>query len=67
VAVAFTDKCDAKKIIGTAVNMKADDVIDRFWPRMTADKIIQCSTYVENSVERAELKEIVTQILKLVR
>ncbi|TXH13579.1 MAG: OLD family endonuclease [Hyphomicrobiaceae bacterium] len=67
VAVAFTDKCDAKKIIGAGVNMKADDVIDRFWPRMTADQIIRCSTYFENGVERAELKEIVTQLLTLVR
>lgn len=67
VAVAFTDKCDAKKIIGAAVNMKADDVIDRFWPRMTADQMIRCSTYIENGVERAELKEIVTRILNLIR
>lgn len=67
VAVEFTDTCDAKKIIGTAVNMKADDVIDRFWPRMTADQIIRCSTYVENSVERAELKDLVTGLLTLVR
>ena len=67
VAVEFTDTCDAKKIIGAAVNMKADDVIDRFWPRMTADQIIRCSTYVENSVERAELKELVTRLLTLVR
>lgn len=29
VNVVFTDTCDAKKIIGNAVNMKPDDVIDR--------------------------------------
>ncbi|MDR7331808.1 AAA family ATPase [Roseateles asaccharophilus] len=65
-AVAFTDTCDAKKIIGAAVSMKADDVIDRFWPRMTADQILRRSTYIENDVERIELKELVTQLLTLV-
>lgn len=67
VTVNFTDMCDAKKIIGNAVNMKPDDVIDRFWPRMTADQIIRRSTYLDGGVERAELKELVIQILALVR
>lgn len=67
VAVAFTDTCDAKKIIGTAVNMKPDDVTDRFWPRMTAEQIIRRSSYVEDGVERVELQDLITQILALVR
>lgn len=67
VAVAFTDTCDAKKIIGTAVNMKPDDVTDRFWPRMTAEQIIRRSSYVEDGVERIELQDLITQILALVR
>ncbi len=38
VAVTFTDTCYAKKIIGRAVGMKPDNVLDKFWPRMTAGK-----------------------------
>lgn len=67
VKVDFTDTCDAKKIIGNSVNMKPDDVIDRFWPVMTADRIMTRSTYTENGIERAELKDLVTQLLTLVR
>lgn len=32
--ITFTDTCDAKKIIGNAVGMKPDNVIDHFWPSM---------------------------------
>lgn len=67
VAVVFTDTCDAKKIIGIAAKMKADDVVDRFWPNMTADQIIRRSTYKEDGVDRAELKELVERVLNLVR
>lgn len=63
--VAFTDTCDAKKIIGNAVGMKPDDVIDKFWPRMTAEQIIQRSMYEEEGNERSELKELVAQLTVL--
>lgn len=64
--VTFTDTCDAKKIIGKAVGMKPDDVIDKFWPLMTATQIIDRSTYHENGVDRAELKDLLENLLKLV-
>ncbi|CAM5208389.1 hypothetical protein OURE66S_03599 [Oligella ureolytica] len=63
--IAFTDTCDAKKLIGNATNVKPDDVIDRFWPLMNAEKIIQCSTYQAENVERSELKELVTGMMAL--
>ncbi|WP_208944363.1 TOPRIM nucleotidyl transferase/hydrolase domain-containing protein [Paracidovorax avenae] len=66
VIVAFTDTCDAKKIIGAAISMKPDDVSDRFWPSMTAERIIQRSSYVEDGVEHVELKKLITQLLALV-
>ncbi|HEH9403017.1 TPA: AAA family ATPase [Aeromonas salmonicida] len=65
VRVAFTDTCDAKKIIGHAIGMKPDDVIDRFWPRMTAEQIIQCSLYRDDEVEKSELKELVQRVVAL--
>jgi len=66
IRVAFTDTCDAKKIIGKAVGIKADDVIDKLWPLMTAEQILHRSTYRENDDDRAELKELLENLLKLV-
>lgn len=63
--VAFTDTCDAKKIIGNAVGMKPDDVIDKFWPRMTADQILQRSLFQDNETEKSELKELLSRLLAL--
>lgn len=65
--VTFTDTCDAKKIIGKAVGMKPDDVIDRFWPLMTAEKIINRSNY-EHQQEGgvSELIELSKNLLALV-
>jgi len=65
VNVSFTDTCDAKKIIGNATGMKPDDVIDRFWPSMTAEKIIQRSLYQIDGIEKSELKEIVGRLIAL--
>ncbi|GAB5606527.1 AAA family ATPase [Sideroxyarcus sp. TK5] len=65
VHVDFTDTCDAKKIIGNAVGMKSDDVIDRFWPRMTAEQIIARSLYRDDGNEKSELKELVANLLAL--
>lgn len=65
VNVVFTGTCDAKKIIGNAVGMKPDDVIDRFWPRMTAEKIIERSLYHSDGAERSELKEVIERLIAL--
>ncbi|WP_176015477.1 AAA family ATPase [Burkholderia sp. BCC0398] len=66
VRVEFTDTCDAKKIIGQAIRVKPDDVMDRFWPLMTAEQIIQCSTYQEGGEQRSEIKSLIESILMLV-
>ncbi|UVM05087.1 AAA family ATPase [Pseudomonas laurylsulfatiphila] len=64
--VAYTDTCDAKKIIGNAVGMKPDDVIDRFWPVMTAEQILERSKYQDNGEDRSEIKELIENLLALV-
>lgn len=64
--VEFTDTCDAKKIIGNAIGMKPDDVIDKFWPRMTAEQIIQRSLYLDDGTEKSELKELVVRLAGLI-
>lgn len=66
VLVSFTDTCDAKKIIGQAVGFKADDVIDRLWPLMNSEQIIQRSAYGEGDQRRSELKELLENLLTLV-
>lgn len=63
--VAYTDTCDAKKIIGQATRMKTDDVIDRFWPLMTAEKIVQQSIFEEDGIQKVELQELMVKLLEL--
>jgi hypothetical protein len=66
IRVAFSDMCDAKKIIGSAARINPNDVIDRFWPLMTADQILQRSSYRENDLDRSELKELIESLETLV-
>jgi hypothetical protein len=66
VQVSFTDTCDAKRIIGKAVGMKGDDLIDKLWPHMTAEQILQRSMYQEGDEQRSELKELIENLLVLV-
>jgi predicted ATP-dependent endonuclease of OLD family len=64
--VAFTDTCDAKKIIGNAMNMKPDDVIEKIWMKMSAERILQRSAFADPAGDRHEIKEVVCSILGLV-
>ena len=64
--VAYTDICDARKIIGNTVGMKPDDVIDRFWHLMTVDNILERSKYDEQGEEKYEVVELFRQIISLV-
>lgn len=59
VQVAYTDRCDAKKIIAAEAGMKKDDVLERLWLKMTAEQIVKMSEYEENGEKRIELVEIV--------
>ncbi|API50578.1 OLD family endonuclease [Rhizobium leguminosarum] len=65
VPVTFTETCDAKKIIGNAAGVKPDDVIERFWPHMTADKIIARSQFQDGVETRSEMKDVVESLLSL--
>ncbi|WP_397452043.1 AAA family ATPase [Pseudomonas sp. NA-150] len=66
VEVSFTETCDAKKIIGKAVSIKADDVIDKLWPLMSSEQILQCSMYQDNGKERSELQDLIRNLVALV-
>lgn len=65
VRVNFTDTCDAKKIIGKAVGIKGDDLIDKLWPHMTAEQMLQRSMYQEGTEQRSELKDLIESLLEL--
>lgn len=65
--IAYTDTCDAKKIIGAATLKRQEDVLERFWQLMTAEHIRQVERYVdEDGVVRFELTEILVDLLELV-
>lgn len=65
VSVNFSDTCDAKKIIGKAINIKPDNVIDKLWPLMNSDMILENCKYKENGEIHYELKELIINFLKL--
>jgi hypothetical protein len=48
------------------VGIKGDDLIDKLWPHMTAEQILQRSMYQEGAEQRSELKELVENLLALV-
>jgi predicted ATP-dependent endonuclease of OLD family len=65
--VAYTDTCDAKKIIGTATLKRQDSVLEKFWQLMTVEHIRQVERYEdENGDERFELTEILSDLLTLI-
>src|SRR5690606_33510205 len=64
--VTYTDTCDAKAIISAETKVGKNDVIGRFWPSMTAEKIRSMSAYQDGDVQRYELQEILSEMLELV-
>lgn len=63
--IEYTDTCDAKKIIATALTVRKDDVLERFWPRMTAEQIKERSKYNDDGTERCEILEIIQTVSQL--
>lgn len=63
VTVNYTDTCDAKKIIAKATKKRPEDVLERFWPLMSADQIIFRSKYVEGEIEKIEMIEIIQSVI----
>ncbi|GAB4198900.1 MAG: AAA family ATPase [Wenzhouxiangellaceae bacterium] len=62
IEINYTDTCDAKKIIATALTIRKDDVLERFWPRMNADQIMKQSEYLDGQVIKHEIKEILEEV-----
>ncbi|MDN3221993.1 AAA family ATPase [Pseudomonas nunensis] len=66
VRVVFTDTCDAKKLIGQALRVSANDVLDQLWPRMSANQILLRSTYRDGDLEKSEIQDLLRNILALI-
>lgn len=67
IKIDYTDTCDAKKIIATALTVRKDDVLERFWPMMTAEQIKRSSKYCgDDGVDRYEIQEIIQTVSQLV-
>lgn len=63
----YGDREDAKKLIALATVRRPDDVLERFWPRMTTEQIRQVEAYVDGlGVERFEFTELLNEVLELV-
>ncbi|MEQ6918478.1 AAA family ATPase [Halomonas aquatica] len=63
--IEYTDTCDAKKKIATALTVRKDDVLERFWPKMTAEQIKERSKYNDDGIERCEILEIIQRVSQL--
>lgn len=62
----YSEKCDAKKIIGAALKVRPADVLERFWPKMTLEHIRQVEHFQDDDGnDRYELTEIIQSFLKL--
>ncbi|MEW7860001.1 AAA family ATPase [Pseudomonas chlororaphis] len=66
VRVVFTDTCDAKKLIGQALRVSANDVLDQLWPRMSASQILLRSTYRDGDQDKSEIQDLLRNILALI-
>jgi predicted ATP-dependent endonuclease of OLD family len=65
--VAYTDTCDAKRIIGVATVKRQEDVLEHFWQLMTAEQIRRSERYIDDQgAERFELTELLSDLLTLV-
>lgn len=65
IRVVYTDTCDAKKLIGQALRVSANDVLDQLWPQMSANQILSRSTYRDGDQNKSEIQDLLRNILAL--
>ena len=63
--LVYSDTDDAKHLISVAKSKKKENVIDSFWPHMTAQLIREVETYDDNGTERYELSEIFSDYITI--
>lgn len=65
VNVTFGEYDNAKSKIANANKIKGIQVIRKFWPKMTAQQILDNSKYQDGAQSKYELKEILEEIINL--
>jgi|UPI00068B68D7 predicted ATP-dependent endonuclease of OLD family len=63
VVLTYTESCDAKKIIASATRTRPEDVLEKLWPLMSAQDIVEMSKYQSDGSERVEIVEMLKAIL----
>ena len=67
-AIDYSDRDDAKKIIGAAIIKRPEDVLEVCWQQMTAAQIRQVERYIDDQgKERFEFTEMFADFLTLPR
>lgn len=61
----ITDECDAKKLIGAATKTRAINVMELFWPNMTAEMLLQSCKYHEDGTDKHEFIEMLEAIYSI--
>ncbi len=61
----ITDECDAKKQIGTATKTRPINVMEHFWPRMTAEMLLESCTYNDDGTDKQEFIEMLQAIYSI--
>ncbi|WP_206106046.1 hypothetical protein, partial [Olivibacter sp. XZL3] len=64
-ALTYTETCDAKHLISVAKSKKKEDVLDSFWPSMTAVLIREVEKYEDNGAVRYEFTEIFNDFITI--
>lgn len=63
--LTYTETCDAKHLISVAKSRKKENVLDSFWPSMTAVLIREVEAYQDNGTERYEFTEIFNDFITI--
>jgi predicted ATP-dependent endonuclease of OLD family len=65
-ALGYGEFIDAKPLISQATSVRANKLLETFWPAMTAEHILQADEYTDNSgVARHEIVEALNDLLSL--
>lgn len=66
-ALGYGEFIDAKPLISQATSVRANKLLETFWPAMTAAHILQADEYTDNSgIARHEIVEVLNDLLSLV-
>jgi putative ATP-dependent endonuclease of OLD family len=63
---SLTDTCDAKVLISNEKSTRKEQLLERFWTRMTAEQIRQVEQYEDNGITKYEFSEMFQDFLSII-